>query len=61
MAEFCTYERHGGICQETNSYCNLGACPYENLMEFVPVRHGKTATAMCVLVDAEGKPLVDKE
>ena len=61
MAEFCKYERHGGICEKTNSYCNLGVCPYENLMEFVPARHGKTVTAMCVLVDAEGKPLVDKE
>ena len=41
MAEFCTYERHGGICQKTNSYCNLGACPYEDLKEFTVVRHGR--------------------
>lgn len=41
MAEFCTHERHGGICEKTDTYCNLGACPYEDLREFVPVRHGR--------------------
>lgn len=41
MAEFCVHERHGGICENTGTYCNLGACPYEDLQKFVPVRHGK--------------------
>ena len=31
MAEFCVHERHGGICEKTGTYCNLGACPYEDL------------------------------
>lgn len=41
MIEFCTHEKHGGVCDLTDGYCNLGACPYEKLQEFVPVRHGR--------------------
>ena len=41
MAEFCVHERHGGICEKTGTYCNLGACPYEDLQKFAPVRNGK--------------------
>lgn len=41
MAEFCVHERHGGICEKTGTYCNLGACPYEDLQKFATVRHGK--------------------
>lgn len=41
MAEFCTHEKHGGVCDLTDGYCNLGACHYEKLQEFVPVRHGR--------------------
>lgn len=37
MAEFCVHERHGGICEKTGTYCNLGACPYEDLQKFAPV------------------------
>lgn len=37
MSELCKDERHGGICVKTGTYCNLGACPYEQLEEFVPV------------------------
>ena len=40
MAKFCVHERHGGICEKTGTYCNLGACPYEDLKEFVPLVHG---------------------
>ena len=41
MAEFCIHEKHGGICEKTDTYCNLGACPYEDLKEYDPVRYGK--------------------
>lgn len=41
MAKFCAHEQHGGICSETGTYCNLGPCPYEDLQEYAPVRHGR--------------------
>ena len=41
MAEFCIHEKHGGMCEKTDTYCNLGACPYEDLKEYAPVKHGK--------------------
>lgn len=41
MAKFCVHEQHGGICEKTGGYCNLGACPYEDLREFAEVRHAK--------------------
>lgn len=41
MAEFCIHEKHGGFCEKTDAYCNLGACPYEDLKEHAPVRHGR--------------------
>lgn len=41
MSEFCKNERHGGICVKTGTYCNLGACPYEQLEQFAPVVHGR--------------------
>ena len=41
MAEFCIHEKHGGICGKTGTYCNLGACPDEDLKEYAPVRHGR--------------------
>ena len=25
MAEFCIHEKHGGICEKTYGFCNLGA------------------------------------
>ena len=31
----------GAICEKTGTYCNLGACPYEDLKEFAAVRHGR--------------------
>lgn len=43
MAKFCVHERHGGICEKTGGYCNLGACPYEDLREcdyIEPCVHG---------------------
>lgn len=39
MIEFCVHEKHGGICEKTGTYCNLGACPYESLKELTVVRH----------------------
>ena len=50
MAEFCVHERHGGICEKTGTYCNLGACPYEDLQKFDPVRHGRW---LCVETEEE--------
>lgn len=41
MAEFCIHEKHGGICEKTYGFCNLGACPYEDLKEYATVRHGR--------------------
>lgn len=41
MAEFCIYEKHGGICNLTGSYCNLGSCPNESIEEFAPIQHGR--------------------
>ena len=41
MAKFCVHERHGGICEKTGGYCNMGACPYEDLQEFAEVRHAR--------------------
>ena len=43
MAKFCVHERHGGICEKTGGYCNIGACPYEDLQEcdyIEPCVHG---------------------
>ncbi len=41
MAEFCTHERDGGFCKKIDTYCNLGACPYEDMKEYAPVVHGR--------------------
>ena len=41
MAEFCIHEKHGGICGKTGTYCNLGACPDEDLKEYAPVKRGR--------------------
>lgn len=40
MAKFCKYEKHGGTCKKTGTYCNLGACPYEEMVDYTPVRRG---------------------
>lgn len=53
MAEFCKHERHGGICDITGEYCNLGPCPDEELIEYTPVRHGRNVTEQHSM-DAEG-------
>ena len=50
MAEFCIHEKHGGICEKTDTYCNLGACPAEDLKEYVTVRRGRW---LCVDTDTE--------
>ena len=34
IVKFCIFEKHGGICEKYNSYCHLGACPYEDMREF---------------------------
>lgn len=41
MTNFCVHEKHGGVCKKTGTYCNLGACVYEDLKEFEVVRYGK--------------------
>lgn len=41
MAEFCIHEKHGGVCNLTGNYCNLGPCPNENIEEFASIRHGR--------------------
>lgn len=41
MTKFCAHEKHGGICEKTDSFCNLGPCLYEDLKEYAPVRHGR--------------------
>ena len=46
MAEYrhlliCIHEKHGGICEKTGGFCNLGACPYEDLKEYATVKHGE--------------------
>lgn len=39
MAKFCVYEKQGGLCQKTGTYCNL-SCPYKEIKEFAPVVYG---------------------
>lgn len=34
ITKFCIFEKHGGVCEKYNSYCHLGACPYEDIREF---------------------------
>lgn len=46
MAEFCIHEKHGGICEKTYGFCNLGDCPYEDLKEYATVRHGRWEEAI---------------
>ena len=41
MAKFCKYEKHRGICKKTGTYCNLGECPYEEMVDYTPVRNGR--------------------
>lgn len=41
MAEFCIHEKHGGICEKVGTYCNLGACPDEDLEEYAQVKRGR--------------------
>ena len=41
MAEFCIHEKHGGICEKVGTYCNLGACPDEDLEEYAQVERGR--------------------
>lgn len=41
MPKFCIHEQHAGICEKTGSYCNEGVCPYEEMVDYVPVRDGK--------------------
>lgn len=39
--KFCVHEKHGGVCDLTEGYCNLGVCQYEETKEFAPVVHGR--------------------
>ena len=44
VRKYCVHEMHGGICDVTNEYCNLGACKYEALNTFAPVVKCKNCT-----------------
>lgn len=35
--KICKHEMHGGVCKKTETYCNLSACPYEELIEVTEV------------------------
>ena len=35
--KICKHEMHGGVCKKTETYCNLGACPYEEPIEVTEV------------------------
>ena len=35
--KICKHEMHGGVCKKTETYCNLGACPYEEPIEVIEV------------------------
>ena len=41
MTKFCIHEQHAGICEKTGSYCNEGVCPYEEMVDYAPVRRGR--------------------
>lgn len=41
MPKFCIHEQHAGICDKTGSYCNEGVCPYEEMVDYAPVVHGR--------------------
>ena len=41
MTKFCAHDIHGGMREKTASLCTLGSCPYEDLKEYAPVRHGR--------------------
>jgi len=63
MSEFCKDERHGGICVKTGTYCNLGACPYEQLEQFVPVVRCKDCIhydlGVCLKIYSDGNAQKD--
>jgi hypothetical protein len=41
MPKFCIHESHAGICEKTGEYCSEGPCPYEDMVDYAPVRYGK--------------------
>lgn len=41
MTKFCIHEQHAGICEKTGGYCNEGVCPYEEMVDYAPVVHGR--------------------
>lgn len=41
MPKFCVYEQHAGVCEKTGGYCSEGPCPYEEIVDYAPVRYGK--------------------
>lgn len=41
MTKFCTHEQHAGVCEKTGGYCSEGPCPYEDMVDYAPVVHGR--------------------
>ena len=35
MPKFCIHEQHAGVCKKTGGYCSEGACPYEDMRDFI--------------------------
>ena len=64
MPKFCIHEQHAGICEKTGGYCNEGACPHEEMVDYAPVVHGQwekhgskwQCTNCKVLMSIDGTP-----
>lgn len=41
MPKFCIHEQHAGVCEKTGGYCSEGPCPYEEMVDYAPVVHGR--------------------
>lgn len=41
MPKFCIHEQHAGVCEKTGGYCSEGPCPYEDMVDYAPVVHGR--------------------
>jgi hypothetical protein len=41
MSKFCIHEQHAGVCEKTGGYCSEGPCPYEEMVDYAPMVHGR--------------------
>ena len=55
IVKFCIFEKHGGICEKYNSYCHLGACPYEDMREFELTKAAAKTNVMEELIEKSSK------